>query len=61
MESLREPKFYPNEAVLPSRANDSVEKTLQGIDNTLKRIETILLELKNQFSVLDGQVSYQQK
>lgn len=61
MEQPREPKFYPNEAILPIYASGGVEKTLQSIDGTLKRIEAILLELKNQFYVLDGQAFSQQK
>lgn len=60
-EQLREPRFYPNEVTIPFKAGGNAEKTLQSIDDTLKRIEIILLGLKNQFSVLEGQVSSQQK
>lgn len=61
MEHPREPRFYPNEAVLSIRTDSNAEKTLQSIDGTLKRIEAILIEWKNQFSVWGGQAFSQQK
>ena len=61
VEQSREPRFYPHEAGFPIRVGSNAEKTLQSIDGTLKRVEVILLELKNQFSVSDGRVLYQQK
>lgn len=60
-EQPREPKFYPNEVTLPFKTGVNAEKTLQSIDDTLKRIETILVGLKTQFSVLEGQDFSQQK
>lgn len=47
MEQLREPRFYPDRATLPICTNDVTEKTLQSIDNTLKRIEESLSELSS--------------
>lgn len=44
MEQPREPIFYPNEMFYPSTTTSEKEKTLQSIDCTLKRIETILLD-----------------
>lgn len=58
MEQPREPKFYPNEVSFSVGTGGNAEKTLQSIDNTLKRIEIILLELKSQFSALDGLVPF---
>ncbi len=55
MEQPREPKFYPNEQVLPVRL-DSGKGTLQSIDSTLKRIERLLIQMRNQSSVSDGSV-----
>lgn len=61
MEQPREPRFYPNEVVLPIHSNRDVEKTLQSIDGTLKRIESTLLEVKTLFSALGDQAFFQQK
>ena len=52
LEQLKEPRFYPNESSLPLGAHGNTEKTLQSIDDTLKRIETILLERKNPLQAL---------
>lgn len=60
-EQPREPRFYPNELSLSFGTEENREKTLQNINDTLKRIETILVGLKTQFSVLEGQVSSQRK
>lgn len=43
MEQPREPKFLPNEQPLPVGIVNNNENTLQSIDNTLKRIEKILM------------------
>ncbi len=48
MEQLRAPEFYPNEVYRLAGAGGNVEKTLQSIDNTLKRIEAILLDFKKE-------------
>lgn len=48
MEQLRAPEFYPNEVNRLAGAGGNVEKTLQSIDNTLKRIEAILLDFKKE-------------
>lgn len=53
MEQPREPIFYPDEEKQFFFVGNN-DKTLQSINSTLKRIEVILLELKSQFSVLDG-------
>ena len=60
MEYPREPKFYPNNEEFSIYPSGEAVKTLQSIDGTLKRIETILRS-QNQCVALDVQVPFQQK
>ncbi len=60
MEQPREPRFYPNEQQ-SIFACGKENNTLQSIDSTLKRIEKLMIQRKNQSFSLDGQVPYQQK
>lgn len=61
IEQPREPVFYPNEKVRFLFENSKTEKTLQSIDDTLKRIEVSLLELKSLFSASDGSALSEQR
>lgn len=60
MEQPREPKFYPNEQQYVF-ANESIEKTLQSIDSTLKRIEKLIAQHQNQSFSLGDSVLFQQR
>lgn len=60
MEYPKEPKFYSDKEQIVYMG-DKKNNTLQSIDATLKRIESVLIELKNQSCVLGGQAPYQQK
>ena len=44
IEQPREPRFYPNRPELSFNVVNEKEDTLQSIDETLKRIEKILLK-----------------
>lgn len=46
MEQPREPRFYPNKESINISVCSMEERTLQSIEETLKRIETILLRLE---------------
>lgn len=58
METPREPIFYPDNPM--PRALFREEDTLQSIDSTLKRIEKLLIQMRNQFSASDGSVLSEQ-
>lgn len=60
MEYPKEPQFYTDKQQIIF-TGDEKNSTLQSIDATLKRIESVLIELKNQSCVLGGQAPYQQK
>ena len=57
MEYPKEPKFYSDKEQIVYMG-DKENSMFQSIDTTLKRIESVLIELKNQSCVLGGQVPY---
>lgn len=60
LEYPKAPEFYPKEEInIPMRVTQ--ENTLQSIDNTLKRIEKILIQVRNQFCTLDDQDLLEQR
>ncbi len=54
MEYPKEPKFYSDKEQIVYMG-DKENSTLQSIDATLKRIESVLIELKNQSCVIKVQ------
>ncbi len=60
MEQPREPIFYPDETKhFFAFGND--EETLQSIDSTLKRIEKLFIQMRNQSFASDGSALSGQK
>lgn len=59
MEYPREPRMYPKEGIT-IQTGMIQENTLQSIDSTLKRIEKILIQERNQSCILDGRELFQQ-